>query len=418
MLATKSGFHFLCLLLTVLVGYTTAATYVDVELLIKNLTTRTDKKIRPNWNQSLQTVLYTSFSMISLQDIDEVEGTVSVSGFFSFTWHDFTLMWNPANYGGVSNIELPVSDVWRPVIVNGNAAKNLKDIPSDGFLARVDSTGWVSYYPGDTFAFTCDIDSSFFPFDTQTCTMDVVAWGYDQAQIRFDMNTNSVNMDLVATNGEWTYSGTKMESVIYGGMQIPGFKIDFTFKRRSTFFVSSLVLPVVFLGLLNILVFILPQDSGERVGFSITALLALVVFLTIAQTILPATATPNLAFLCIFLLQDIAISGFIVFSVIISSWLYHKADEKTIPRVLQRLVGFSIFNCCKRKKRNIINVSERNQIKMPISDLGNISDENDETNNITWKQVSERFDSISFWFYFIWFVEANVKFILDSNRAP
>lgn len=435
------GFLLLYLLCT---GCVRCATYLDVELLLKNLTDRTNKDIRPSWDQSQQTVIYTSFAMISLQDINEVEGTVSMSGFFSFTWHDFTLMWNPANYGGIDNVEMPVSDIWKPTIVNGNAAKNLRGIPSEGFVARVENSGLLSFYPGDTFTFTCDIDSSFFPFDTQKCNMDVVAWGYSQRQIFFHMNTGTVDLDLTSQNGEWILSNATMTSVVFGALQIPGLTIEFTLKRRSTFFVASLILPVEFLGLLNIFVFILPQDSGERIGFSITALLALVVFLTIAQNILPATATPTLAYLCIFLLQSIAISGFIVFSVILSSWLYHRADDKAIPRLLSRFVKFSIFDCCKKKKMNEINVCdhnqmkttnadleqfnrkrktqnesnilERNQIKVPITELEKIN--NDITTDTTWKNVSQRFDSMSFWFYFIWFVEANIKFIADSMRAP
>jgi hypothetical protein len=36
------------------------------------------------------------------------------------------------------------------------------------------------------------------------------------------------------------------------------------------FLLISIILPVMFISLLNIFVFILPQESGERVGLAIT----------------------------------------------------------------------------------------------------------------------------------------------------
>jgi hypothetical protein len=59
-----------------------------------------------------------------------------------------------------------------------------------------------------------------------------------------------------------------------------GINFEFHFKRRPMFLVISIILPVMFISLLNIFVFILPQESGERVGFAITSLLSIVVFLT------------------------------------------------------------------------------------------------------------------------------------------
>jgi hypothetical protein len=47
--------------------------------------------------------------------------------------------------------------------------------------------------------------------------------------------------------------------------------------------------------ILNIFVFLLPADSGERVGYAITVLLAIAVFLTISSDSLPATSNPRIS---------------------------------------------------------------------------------------------------------------------------
>jgi hypothetical protein len=67
-------------------------------------------------------------------------------------------------------------------------------------------------------------------------------------------------------------------------------------------------------------------------------LLSIVVFLTIAQELLPATALPRLSAICVTLTIDMFMSGCIIISVIISSWLYHRSTDKTIPLWIQKMV--------------------------------------------------------------------------------
>lgn len=61
-------------------------------------------------------------------------------------------------------------------------------------------------------------------------------------------------------------------------------------RRRPLFYVVSLLLPSIFLMVMDIVGFYLPPDSGERVSFKITLLLGYSVFLIIVSDTLPATA--------------------------------------------------------------------------------------------------------------------------------
>lgn len=61
-------------------------------------------------------------------------------------------------------------------------------------------------------------------------------------------------------------------------------------RRRPLFYTVNLLLPSVFLMLMDIVGFYLPPDSGERVSFKITLLLGYSVFLIIVSDTLPATA--------------------------------------------------------------------------------------------------------------------------------
>lgn len=61
-------------------------------------------------------------------------------------------------------------------------------------------------------------------------------------------------------------------------------------RRRPLFYVVNLLLPSIFLMVMDIVGFYLPPDSGERVSFKITLLLGYSVFLIIVSDTLPATA--------------------------------------------------------------------------------------------------------------------------------
>lgn len=61
-------------------------------------------------------------------------------------------------------------------------------------------------------------------------------------------------------------------------------------RRRPLFYTVSLLLPSIFLMVMDIVGFYLPPHSGERVSFKITLLLGYSVFLIIVSDTLPATA--------------------------------------------------------------------------------------------------------------------------------
>lgn len=61
-------------------------------------------------------------------------------------------------------------------------------------------------------------------------------------------------------------------------------------RRRPLFYAVNLLMPSIFLMVMDIVGFYLPPDSGERVSFKITLLLGYSVFLIIVSDTLPATA--------------------------------------------------------------------------------------------------------------------------------
>ena len=74
----------------------------------------------------------------------------------------------------------------------------------------------------------------------------------------------------------------------------------------------NFIIPTIILSLLSVLVFILPSDAGEKIGFSTTILLSLVVFLQMLGDATPPTsddsATPIVALFSMFSMVLIMLS--------------------------------------------------------------------------------------------------------------
>ena len=68
--------------------------------------------------------------------------------------------------------------------------------------------------------------------------------------------------------------------------------ITFTFviKRRPLYYILNIIIPIVFLGFLNGFVFVISAQSSEKMGYSVTVFLSIVVFLTIIGVLLPVTS--------------------------------------------------------------------------------------------------------------------------------
>ena len=61
-------------------------------------------------------------------------------------------------------------------------------------------------------------------------------------------------------------------------------------RRKRTFYILNTIIPVVMLSLLNVLVFILPADCGERMALAVTVLLSFTVYLGIISDSMPKTS--------------------------------------------------------------------------------------------------------------------------------
>ena len=130
---------------------------------------------------------------------------------------------------------------------------------------------------------SCKIKVRYFPFDTQTCALRFGSWAYDggSLDIKFTNDTDA-SQDVFLQNGVWELVHVEVlrEVVEYKCCPNPYIFIHYilTLRRASTFYYSNIIVPCLLLSVLQLLVFWLPPDSGEKISLGMSNLLALILF--------------------------------------------------------------------------------------------------------------------------------------------
>ncbi|KAH3699052.1 hypothetical protein DPMN_073999 [Dreissena polymorpha] len=145
------------------------------------------------------------------------------------------------------------------------------------------------------------------------------------------------------------------------------------------------------LAILNICVFILPTDSGEKAGYSISVFLAFAVFLTIVSSSLPQNSN-SVALIAVFLVIQTTCSTLTTVLALVLLRISSFDENVAIPRIL--VFFMRCFKCksCSKASR-IVPIEQR------VAD-SRMSDESEESSTghaeYSWKQVVNFLDAVLF----------------------
>ena len=78
---------------------------------------------------------------------------------------------------------------------------------------------------------------------------------------------------------------------ILSGYPLPAVQFTVNLKRKYSYYLLNMLLPVIVLAIMAPFVFVLPVESGEKNGFALTILLSLSVVMTIVSDNIPPTST-------------------------------------------------------------------------------------------------------------------------------
>ncbi|OWF43728.1 Neuronal acetylcholine receptor subunit alpha-3 [Mizuhopecten yessoensis] len=351
------------------------------------------------------------FVLLSINELNLKQQKFSTSGFFTMFWTDSRLTWTPASHENISFIYTSEAKIWKPELVVDNSVTQISVISDANLLFRVDNNGHVKWEPPGIYDTHCEIDITWFPFDRQSCYIELTSWGYTIDVVNLSHHKADVNLEDYKVNGEWVVESTSIawKELTADGDKYSQLEFIIHFARRPTYYFMNMIFPVVLISFLTTVVFILPVESGERISFSITVLLALALLLTLISDMMPTTSI-HTSVLAIYIMAILTLSTLSVFLTSLNLRLYHKEKQMDVPKWLKKFTQKVLLKCTFQRKyednrtesqRDIIQNEDsvtkpdHKAVSTAWEDIDNDTKEEADL-NMSCKEISMLFDR--FWF--------------------
>lgn len=248
-------------------------------------------------------------------------------------WFDHYLQWNQSEYPGVKTLRFTTDQVWIPDILLYNSAHDKFDATFKSYVL-VNSSGFCEYLPPGIFSSACNVDVRWFPFDVQHCELKFGSWTFDGWLL--DLQMQEADLSGYMSNGEWELLGVPGDrhEIFYECCTEPYSDVTFvvTLRRRTLFYALNLLVPCVLISSLTLLLFILPAQSGEKIGLGITILLSLTVFMLLVAEIMPATSDSIPLIGQYFVSTMVTVGMSVVATVVVLQYHHHDPNSGDMPQ--------------------------------------------------------------------------------------
>lgn len=445
----------ICWTLPLVSGYsfTSMADVVNLHQVLKNRS-EYDRHIVPleNQEQTLDVNISVLLSAIDIEFI-EIENKVKVLMDVETTWTDENLYWDPSQYGHLQHLHVQGDWVWRPEVLfripqKGNVMDQIMEGESKELEMILYSTGKVYRHTTLSLSLFCSIDTTDFPFDKQQFTF-ILAMSTGN-NVKYSEFSSCRNTEFDNGNPRWSNLRVAHELIEYGSYT--DLQCTVSMKRKPLFFVINIILPVVFLGYLEVLVFVIPADAGEKLSYAVALLLSYSVFVSFVADNIPEDSD-NVSDLIHYIIFQFFVGAFAIFCTTLQLRLYHRDDEKDIPYLYRCIVRF--VNVLLRKRNKVesstyegenTNKQSENHPYVPPKEvtakykkttrvmrrMKTKSDLHGQTSastsiksvspdgggrKMTWHNVSSAIDFILFWVFLITQIVLNMWFFYPAYKA-
>ena len=169
-------------------------------------------------------------------------------------------------------------------------------------------------------------------------------------QVDIQGGSKGIDLSEYESNSEWEVIDSNHFVEEESGEALISFSLKI--KRKPRYLFLAIIFPIIMLTILNLLVFVLPCDSGEKASYAITVFLAFAVFLTIVSGSLPENSDTLSLFSIYIIIQTIQ-STLITVLALIFIRLYNLGPEIPVPSYFLEAVKFLVCTRCRSKKSSI-----------------------------------------------------------------
>ncbi|XP_030854285.1 neuronal acetylcholine receptor subunit alpha-7-like [Strongylocentrotus purpuratus] len=286
--------------------------------------------------------------------MDEPKQQVTLLCALKVIWRDEYLSWNESDYPGITFLEVDVDLIWSPTItvLTSNSPDFLQ---LNHRRVEVSAEGTVTWVSPAIITSTCYFDVLLFPFDVQKCVFEFGPWAspYNIEELDFFFERNETTVNRYRKNGVWEIVNdtVRKEYTDYSSHEEPFAELHYhiTFRRIPRVYILGIVIPSVLLSISTMLIFLLPPESGEKISFGVTNLLAMVLFQETVRSAMPPTGSPILAnYICVMMI--VACTSLIIEAIVLR--MYNLGNASDIPRWMQRLFikKHQTVSLCRRKE--------------------------------------------------------------------
>ncbi|NP_001297424.1 acetylcholine receptor subunit alpha-type acr-16-like precursor [Aplysia californica] len=299
-----------------------------------------ERSVRPVKNSSSPVVIQMGLTLTQVLDMDEKNQVLITNVWLDHEWVDEFMVWDPQRFNNITKLRIPCHKLWLPDMVLYNNAAEYTDglMPAN---AMVEPNGKVFWPVPTKLQSSCKVDVTYFPFDSQECSLKFGSWTYDGYQVDITNRTSEVDLSNYIVNGEWELIRVRFIRNVVRYSCCPEPFPDVTFyikiRRRTLYYMYNVVFPCVMMSALTLLVFCLPPDSGEKIALGITVLLAFSVFMLAVAENLPETSE-FVPLISIYLTIVMSLTSVSVIMTVFVLNLHHRGPQKqSVPDWLRRL---------------------------------------------------------------------------------
>ncbi|XP_021093525.1 5-hydroxytryptamine receptor 3B [Heterocephalus glaber] len=250
--------------------------------LTKQLLQQYQKEVRPVHNWGEPTTVYLDLFVHAVLDVDVQNQKLKTSVWYHEVWYDEFLSWNSSMFDEIREISLPLSAIWTPdIIINEFVdTERSPDLP----YVYVNSSGTIKNFKPIQVVSACSLQTYAFPFDIQNCslTFNSILHTVEDIDLGFLRNREDIKHDKKAflNDSEWellsvssTYNILQRSAGDFAQIQF-----NVVIRRRPLAYVVSLLIPSIFLMLMDLGSFYLPPNCRARIIFKTSVLVGYTVF--------------------------------------------------------------------------------------------------------------------------------------------
>jgi len=256
--------------------------------IISKLLENYNKEEVPNQDGPVQVKL--GMYINSIDGIDEKNMQYKMSFYFRQSWQDSRLAFSEEN--GVSKFRMldSADKIWKPdTFMRNQYSPEVFEYSNDNSLTRLNSTGHIWHVKKLSAALSCPMDLTYFPLDTQSCSVMFESFGYNMNDLYFSwLKKDSMEFDPAIRIAQFSLENTDFYdcSQSYTAGSFPCLEARFDLRRDSGYYTMQYFIPSILLVVVSFGSFVL-RSTTARVSLSLLTALVLMTINSGLQTSLP-----------------------------------------------------------------------------------------------------------------------------------